>query len=281
MKLLVLVTGVVFLAVIALLEIWKLRVPARSKMAKKIEITLVILAFVGGVVGLIRQAASPSIEERIKEAVATVFEKGTVPLEELKVSYEEIGKLKEGLKNAMRRVAESERQGVKEAEGVIEELRKSGDVSRLLDVLEKDRDVHKDELIERNREIAAVAYLKGDIEKATEAVEEILKLKPDDMDALNQKGHIHTLKGELKEAKDCYQRVIEVGIEVNNEQAQAAGIGNLGVIYRRRGDLDKAEEMHRKSLEIDKKLGQLEGMASQYGNLGLIYEMRGDLDKAE
>ena len=56
MKLLVLVIGVLFLAVIAALEIWKRLVPARSKLAKKIEIALVILAFVGGVAALLRQA---------------------------------------------------------------------------------------------------------------------------------------------------------------------------------------------------------------------------------
>ena len=289
MKFIILVIGIVFLAVIAILEIWKRLVPDRSKLVKKIEIALVILAFVGGAVGLIRVAVSPSVveqineaEENIREAVVKVLEKRTVPFEELRVSYQENQKIKEELTSALKRVAELEKSGeVPEAEGIIEELRKSGDVSRLLEVLEKDRDVHRNELIERNREIAAVAFLKGDIEKATEAVSEIIKIQPYDMDALNRKGRIHILRGELDEAVDCYKRVLEVAIEINFNQAEAAALGNLGLIYMDRGELDKAEEMHKKALEIDEKNGRLEGMASSYGNLGLIYQTRGELEKAE
>jgi len=60
MKILVLVIGVVFLAVIAVLEIWKRLVPAKSKLVKKIEITLVILMFVGGAVGLMELTGNTS-----------------------------------------------------------------------------------------------------------------------------------------------------------------------------------------------------------------------------
>lgn len=50
-----------FLAVIAVLEIWKRLVPARSKLAKKIEIPLVILMFVGGVVENTQKRGSPAM----------------------------------------------------------------------------------------------------------------------------------------------------------------------------------------------------------------------------
>ena len=281
MKLLVLVISVVFLAVIAALEIWRRLVPAQSKLTTRIEIALVILAFVGGVAALIWQAVSPSTEEKIIEAVERVIEKRTVPDEELKGAYGEIGKLKEQLARAMRRVAELERQGVKDAKGIIEELRKSGNVERLLEVLEKDRDIHKNQWIERNREIAVVAYLRGDIDIAIEAVDEILKELPDDLFALNLRGHIHKLNGQYKKAEDCYRHALKVGRNVGDEAVQAVALDNLGVIYRERGELDKAEDMHLKSLEIAKKLGLQELMACAYGNLGLIYKTRGELDKAE
>ena len=322
MKILIPVIGVVFLAVIAALEIWKRLVPDRSKLVKRIEISLVILMFVGGAVGLIRQAVSPSKEEIITETVDAVLKKGTVPVKELKVAYEEIGKLKEQLTKAVERAMELEKSGdVPEAEGIIEELRKSGDVSRLLEVLVKDRDVHRDELIERNQEIAVIAYLKGDIDIAMEAVNEILKVLPEDLFALNRRGIIHSLQGKLKESECDFKRVLELANEKGNNKDRAVALsnlgnvyykrgeldkaedmnlksleiaeklgfqemmasdyGNLGLIYRLRGELDKAEEMHNKSLEINKKLGRLEGMASQYGNLGIVYKTRGELDKAE
>ena len=194
----------------------------------------------------------------------------------------EIEQLKEELAKAVERIKRLEAEGNRpDAVEALEELRKSGDMTRLQELLIKDRDEHRDALVERNREISAVAYLRGDLDVAEEAVNEILKLQPDDMDAVNRKGHIYRLRGELDKADDCYQRVLELGRRSNNLRAQAAGLGNLGMVYQKRGELDKAEEMHRKSLEIEKKLGRLEGMAADYGNLGVIYRMKGELDKAE
>ena len=282
MKILVLIIGIVFLAIIATLEVWKRLVPAKSKRARQIEIVLIILAFIGGGVGLIRQAVSPSKDEVIRKTVAAVWEKGTVPIGELKVAYQEIGELKEQLTKAVERANEAEKRGdVPEAEGIIEELRKSGDISRLLEFLVKDRDVQKDELIERNREIAAVAYLKGDIGVASDAVDEILKFQPENLFALNQRGNILRLRGSLNGAEDCYQRVLDLAIEGDLRQAQAAAFGNLGVIYMDRGDLDKAVEMLKEALKINEEIRSKEGMAINYGNLGLIYQRWKYLDKAE
>jgi tetratricopeptide (TPR) repeat protein len=143
-----------------------------------------------------------------------------------------------------------------------------------------DRDRAGQELIERNREIAAVAYLRGDIDKAEQAVDEILGALPDDTDALNRKGRIHRLRGELEDAEAAYQRALEIAQQQADKSAEAVALGNLGIVYGTRGDLDRAEEMFNKLLEIDSKFGYLEGMASDYGNLGNVYATRGDLGKA-
>ena len=192
--------------------------------------------------------------------------------------FQEIGNLKEQLALALQRAAEAD---IPEAKGVIEELRKTGDTKRLLDVLVKERDLQRNSLIERNREIAAVAYLRGDIEIARTAVEEILKLHPNDVDALNRKGCIEFLQGNLDESEKLFSQILEIGLADNNDFWQAAGSCNLGLIYKTRGELDKAEEMLKKTLEIDKRIGRIEGMANDYSNLGLIYRTRGELDKAE
>jgi tetratricopeptide (TPR) repeat protein len=195
---------------------------------------------------------------------------------------EQIEQLKDELAKAVERMRKLEAAGNRpDAEKALEELRESGEMSRLQELLIKDRDEHRDALIQRNREIAAVSYLRGDIDVAEEAVNEILRVLPDDLFALNQSGHICRLRGKLNEAERAYLRVQELAIEASSEEVQAAALGNLGVIYGTRGDLNRAEQMIKTSLEIDKKLGRLEGMANQYGNLGLIYRRRGDLDKAE
>lgn len=196
--------------------------------------------------------------------------------------FQEIGNLKEQLTSALQRAAEAEVRGnIPEAKGVIEELRKTGDTKRLLDVLVKERDLQKSSLIERNREIAAVAYLRDDIEVTRTAVEEILKLCPNDVDALNRKGVIELLHGDLNEAEKIFSQVLGMGLSDNNDFWQSAGNGNLGLVYLKRGELDKAEEMFSKVLDIEKQLGRPDNIASAYGNLGVIYQTRGDLDKAE
>ena len=53
MKWLIFVISIIFLFIIAALEIWKHLVPTQSQLIKYIEITLVIMAFVGGVASLI------------------------------------------------------------------------------------------------------------------------------------------------------------------------------------------------------------------------------------
>ena len=168
-----------------------------------------------------------------------------------------------------------------DAEKALQELRERGDLSSLQQMLIKERNNNRDMLVERNREIATVAYIRGDIEIASSAAQEILQLDPNDPTALRQMGHIYRLQGNLDEAEKKFLRLKEISIESNNEQWQSVALGSLGLIYQTRGDPNKAEQMHKKSLEIDKKLGWLEGMASQYSNLGMIYYMRGDLYKAE
>ncbi|MGD0573540.1 MAG: tetratricopeptide repeat protein [Sedimentisphaerales bacterium] len=196
--------------------------------------------------------------------------------------FQESIDLKKQLVSAIQRAAEAEARGNNpETKGVIEELRKTGDTRRLLDVLVKERDLQRNSLVERNREIAAVAYLHGDIEVARAAVDEILKLNPEDMDALNQKGGIELLQGNLNEAEKIFSRILGMGLANNNDFWQAIGSSNLGLVYRTKGELDKAEEMFNKSLEIAEKSGLLVVTASEYSNLGVIYQMRGELDKAE
>lgn len=183
-------------------------------------------------------------------------------------AIEQAEQLKEQLAKAVERgekiVAEGNRL---DAEIVIEKLYESGDMSGLQELLIKDRDEHQQALIQRNREIAAVAYLRGDIDIAIDSVDEILKELPDDLFALNQRGNIHELRGRLKEAESDYNRVLELANETENDRNRAAALGNLGIVYKMRGDLDKAKEMYEKSLEIDKKIGRLEGMANSYSNL--------------
>ena len=199
-------------------------------------------------------------------------------LEQLTLENKEI---KEQYDKAVKRIEELESQGNIAAAEAIKQLRESGDTGKLLAFLIKEREINKESFIELNREIAAVAYLRGDIEIADNAVDEILKLDPNDLFALNQKGAVHSLQGRLDAAIKSYERVLELARQQQNLEWQAPALGNLSVVYQTRGDLDKAEEMHKKALNIDKQMDSKKGVAEDYGNLGIVYQIRGDFDNAE
>ncbi len=137
-----------------------------------------------------------------------------------------------------------------------------------------------DDLIQRNRELAAVAFLRGEITVAAEAIDGLLRLDPEDLDALNRRGHIRHLRGDLDGARDDYEKVFRIASAGDDEGWQAVANCNLGVIYLTRGELVEAEKWHRKSLAIHERLGRQEGMAAAYGNLGLIYQTRGNVAQA-
>jgi tetratricopeptide (TPR) repeat protein len=192
------------------------------------------------------------------------------------------------LASAVRRAADAEARGLPDAGGVIEQLKATGDTAKLMAFLEGHKDLAdafteraQQERISVRLEIAAVAHLRGEIPRAQQALDEVLAVEPDNLHAINRKGHIYRTLGRLGEAEAAYNRAREIGEAAGNREAEAVACGNLGLIYRTRGQLDKAEEMLRKSLAINEELGRKEGMANQYGNLGLIYRRRGDLAKAE
>jgi tetratricopeptide (TPR) repeat protein len=179
---------------------------------------------------------------------------------------------KESVYSAVERGAELERQGFQAAVGIIDELRKRRDWSTLLTVLEIDRDINKDklnknDLIERNREIASVAYLTGYFDKSETALDDILKLLPDDIKALNERGLIYLSQGELNKAEQYLRRVLDLAKEQQKGEPLIGALNNLALIYTMRGNLDLAEEMHLLSLEIAQKYGFKEIEAGNYSNL--------------
>ena len=134
------------------------------------------------------------------------------------------------------------------------------------------------EAIQIDRELAATAYVTGQIDEATEALERILSLAPNDLDAINQLGHIYRLQGNLHASETQYKRLLQLD---PSEATKAVAFGNLGVIETARGNLDAAEGYHKRSLAIDVFLGHKEGVACCLNNLGRIDIIRGNLGAAE
>jgi len=194
--------------------------------------------------------------------------------------------LRKEREDALKRVAELEARGNRpDATEAIRQYRESGDSAKLLEILIQEeahhrgeQTYHRDERMKLNREIAAVAYLKGNIEVASQAVVEMLAIEPNDLSAIIQSGNIRLLQGRLAEAESDYLKASRLA---KDDGQRAVALGNLGVVYQTRGELDRAEEMHREALKINERLGRAEGVAGNYGNLGNIYAIRGEFNQAE
>ncbi|HUT26041.1 MAG TPA: tetratricopeptide repeat protein, partial [Sumerlaeia bacterium] len=230
-------------------------------------------------VGLSAEEVSRVVEAAIRRAE----EKNAALAKQLQSTSEERERLKRDLAAAVERIGGA---GTEESRAALAELRQSGDATGLLEFLKKeDARIESEGQARRKhqlgikREIAAVAFVTGEMDLSEATLGKILANKPDDIDATNRMGHIQRLRGDLGKAEQSYKRVLELAGE--DQIWRANGCGNLGIIYGIRGDLDEAERMHRQALKINEQLGGKEGMAAAYCNLGVIHETRGDLDEAE
>ena len=229
-----------------------------------------------------------------------------------------------GVRAALERAYIDAQEGTLEAQAALDAARQSGDLAEVQSLLVADAVRLKSESIrtrtdylERCREVAAVAYLRGDNIVAEVWSEEILRESPDDwrardilgqlagregrwddavanyerllnssdrhaqVRASSRLGVIHARRGVLDQAQVMFQKAIELAEQLGDFRELARGYGNLGVVFRVNGDLDEAERMSKKSLEIHEEWGWLEGAARNYDNLAMIYFVRGDLDQAE
>jgi tetratricopeptide (TPR) repeat protein len=135
--------------------------------------------------------------------------------EEISKLKTENSQVKRYLANSINRVKELEKGDRRDdAIAALDAIRKSGDTTKLL-ILIADKNLNKN-TIERNREISAIAYLRGDFDTALAAINEILKLLPDDLDALNRKGNICQLRGNLPQAIQCYEKVLRLAKTQND-----------------------------------------------------------------
>jgi tetratricopeptide (TPR) repeat protein len=109
---------------------------------------------------------------------------------------------------------------------------------------------------------------KGKYEKAIEAFNKAIELKPDFAKAYNNQGNVYDNKGEYDKAIEAYNRAIELNPDYANVY------NNLGIAYKDKGEYDKAIESYNKSIELSPDY------AEAYNNLGIVYSDKGEYDKA-
>ncbi len=241
----------------------------------------------------------------------------------------ELQELKEEFQKAVERAHYMEQKSQNaEALEALEQVRESGNTTRLLKLLLQDRDARRDvvereieEIVKRDWEIIAVALVRGDIDIASEAVDEILKYKPTDCKANYRKGFIEKIygrlqeaekyfkitleqgqlqcdlnwqataskwigmvcgmRGEMMEAEEMLQEAIRIRRELPDTSKLAGDYNSLGMYFRSQGQMNNAEEMFNNALEMHQNSGEQMGIAACFVNIGNLYRIKGDLDKAE
>jgi len=101
------------------------------------------------------------------------------------------------------------------------------------------------------------------------------------LDALRQLAECHRLLGELDEATDCYEALIEVAEAQEAADMVGAGYDGIGVVLMIQGRFDDARGYLMKSLDIHEQLGDPEGLSLSYGNLARLHIHLDEWDTAE
>jgi tetratricopeptide (TPR) repeat protein len=194
--------------------------------------------------------------------------------------YERVEPMRKYVERASDRLEAAVADMIPDAQAIFENLERGGEPGRLLEFLVKQRKGAQD-IVARNREIATLGYLGGDIHTASEAIDAILDSFPNDLDALSRRGTICYLRGNNDDAKELYMRVLKIATAHDNEEEKAAAHVHLGTLAQLMKLLGEAEFHHAAALKIYEKLTDEAGMADCLVNIGLIHQARAETSKAE
>ena len=116
--------------------------------------------------------------------------------------------------------------------------------------------------------LAVECHERGELAKASDIYDDVLKVAPDSADALHYKGLIKHQVGESEAAIELIERALEL------VPVYPAAINNLGNVLRECGRLEEAEERYRQVLEMSPE--HIDTLI----NMGVVYHDLENLPKA-
>ena len=134
--------------------------------------------------------------------------------------YERVEPMRKYVERACDRLEAAVAGLVPDAQAIFDNLERGGEPNRLLEFLVQQSKGAQD-IVARNREIATLGYLSGDIQAASDAVDAILASFPNDLDALSRRATIAYLRGNAEQAKEIFMRVLKIATHNNNEPEKA------------------------------------------------------------
>ena len=130
------------------------------------------------------------------------------------------------------------------------------------------------------------AYYRSDPERGIECAEEARELA----EALGYgsglarsykiRGVSEMTRGKYAEAKESFDKCLEIARETDSRHELATGYTNLGILYRNLGVLDAALTCSLESVSLHMEAGSAKGQAASFINIGNIYSNNGEYEKA-
>ena len=128
--------------------------------------------------------------------------------------------------------------------------------------------MNQDLKIEETFNLAVKNHIENNLKEAQNFYNQVLKINPNHISALNNLGGLFKQLGETKTAKSFYKKTVKINPNF------ADGHNNLGIIYRELGDHQKALSCYKKTIEINPN------HINSYNNLGIVLEELGEYKKA-
>ena len=94
--------------------------------------------------------------------------------------------------------------------------------------------MNQDLKIDETFNLAVKNHIKNNLKEAQNFYNQVLKINPNHINALNNLGGLFKQLGETKKAKNFYDKIIEINPNFADSH------NNLGIIYRELGDHQKA-----------------------------------------
>ena len=126
----------------------------------------------------------------------------------------------------------------------------------------------KDINLEETFKLAAKNHQENKTDIAQELYNQVLKVDPNHLGALNNLGVLFKKLNQIQKAKDCYEKVIQ--IDPNNIDTHY----NLGNALKELKDFQKAKDCYEKVIKINPS------HENAHYNLGVVFKELGDLRKA-
>jgi tetratricopeptide (TPR) repeat protein len=164
-------------------------------------------------------------------------------------------------------------------EDIVKIRAKLEQVALYLDGLPKTKDKDKKALFEKGMSLMA----QYKYEEAIESFRECLGLETggsEKVALLHLIGNSFYAWNKWDSALGSWKEALDAAEKANDEQGQAAAIGNLGLVYKDKGEWDKAIEFYNKALKGLEKIGDEHGMALTKANIGILYKAQGKKEEA-